>query len=353
MSQKTCSLIARPPRPGPAARVRGGRAPAAREDPRLQRDVAGDGGQRRAEHEHGELDAARRRRVDPVQHAERAVGQREREHEDGGAADVMAQRRRSRPRTPNVSRRLAAVLATAVIASAAAFAPAAPSGPCRSRNSSAKASVLTTPMPRKRASGAEAASRATPRRSSSAVRTICTRESGSSTQSTGTSWIRRPRRWASTSSSVSKNQPSSRTASSSPRAERVGAGGLEAALRVAEAGAQHRVQDRVVGARDQLALGPAHDAGAMRQPRPDREVAVAGEQRGDEREQAAQVGREVDVHVGDDARLRGRPGGAQRAAAALALEPQQLDAGQRVRRAGRRSPASRPCSRCRRSRSAS
>ena len=106
--------------------------------------------------------------------------------------------------------------------------------------------------------------------------------------------------------------------------------GLEAALRVAEAGAQHPVQDRVVGARDQLALGAAHHAGPMRQPRPDGEVAVAGEQRRDEREQAAQVGREVDVHVGDDARVGGAPGGAQRAAASLALEPQQLDAGQRV-----------------------
>ena len=36
-----------------------------------------------------------------------------------------------------------------------------------------------------------------------------TRESGSSIQSTGTSWIRSPRRSARTSSSVSKNQPSS------------------------------------------------------------------------------------------------------------------------------------------------
>ena len=40
-----------------------------------------------------------------------------------------------------------------------------------------------------------------------------TRESGSSTQSTGTSWMRSPRRWASTSSSVSKNQPLSWTSS--------------------------------------------------------------------------------------------------------------------------------------------
>ena len=71
-------------------------------------------------------------------------------------------------------------------------------------------------MPMKRATGPAAISRATPRRSSTAVRTMATRESGSSTQSTGTSWIRSPRRWASTSSSVSKNQPLSRISLSSP-----------------------------------------------------------------------------------------------------------------------------------------
>ena len=45
----------------------------------------------------------------------------------------------------------------------------------------------------------------------------------------------------------------------------------------------------------------------------------------------AQVGRQVDVHVADDPRVAARPGLAQRAAAALAVEAQQLDAGQLVR----------------------
>ena len=85
--------------------------------------------------------------------------------------------------------------------------------------------------------------------------------------------------------------------------ERVAADGLEAALRVGEAGAQRRVQEAVVAARDDLALRAADDARAVREARADREVAVAGEQRGDERQQRAQVGREVDVHVGDDPRL--------------------------------------------------
>ena len=95
------------------------------------------------------------------------------------------------------------------------------------------------------------------------------------------------------------------------------------------------VQEAVVGARDELALGAAHDARAVRQPRADREVGVPGQQRRDEREQRAQVRREVDVHVADDPRAARRPGGAQRAAAALALQREHVDAGQRRRRAAR------------------
>ena len=54
-----------------------------------------------------------------------------------------------------------------------------------------------------------------PRRSSTAVWTMATLESGSSTQSTGTSWIRIPARSACASSSVSKNQAWSATSGSS------------------------------------------------------------------------------------------------------------------------------------------
>src|SRR5580698_4049345 len=61
-------------------------------------------------------------------------------------------------------------------------------------------------------------SRTIPRRSASAVAASLTRESASSIQSTGTSWIRRPARSASTSNSVSKNQPVSRVSGSSARA---------------------------------------------------------------------------------------------------------------------------------------
>ena len=116
--------------------------------------------------------------------------------------------------------------------------------------------------------------------------------------------------------------------------ERVAADGLEAALGVAEAGAQDGVEDAVVAARDELALRAADDPRAVREPRADREVAVTGHQRRDEREQAAQIGREVDVHVGHDARVARLPGGAQRAAAALAVEAQMADPRQRVRELG-------------------
>ena len=51
-----------------------------------------------------------------------------------------------------------------------------------------------------------------------AVAASLTRESLSSIQSTGTSWIRNPARSASTSNSVSKNQPVSRVSGSSTRA---------------------------------------------------------------------------------------------------------------------------------------
>ena len=66
-------------------------------------------------------------------------------------------------------------------------------------------------------------------------------------------------------------------------AREIGAHGLEAALRIAEARPQDRVQDRVVAAREELSARAAHDARAVRQPRPDRDVAVAGQERGDER----------------------------------------------------------------------
>ena len=120
---------------------------------------------------------------------------------------------------------------------------------------------------REAAGGERAPSRATPRRSSSAVRTTSTRLSGSSTQSTGTSWMRSPARSASTSSSVSKNQPVSCTNGSSRRRD-VAADRFEPALGVAERRGEGAAQQQVVAARDQLARGPrrtrADGSGACR-----------------------------------------------------------------------------------------
>ena len=190
--------------------------------------------------------------------------------------------------------------------------------------------MLSTPTPMKRTTGPASARRATPRRSSIAVRTMSTRESGSSTQSTGTSWMRRPRRWARTSSSVSKNQPVVADVVEQAPGRRRGHG-LEAALRIGEARAQDGVQQGVVGARDELALGAAHDARRASEAAADGEVAVPREQRRDQREQAAQVRRQVDVHVAEDLGIAARPCLAQGAPAALAVDAQQLDPRQLVR----------------------
>jgi hypothetical protein len=58
---------------------------------------------------------------------------------------------------------------------------------------------------------------------------------------------------------------------------------------------------------------------------------VAGEQRRDEREQATQVRRQVDVHVADHPRGAGAPRGAQRAPATLAVDEERVDADQLAR----------------------
>ena len=97
------------------------------------------------------------------------------------------------------------------------------------------------------------AMRAVPRRSSSAVRVMWTRLSASSIQSTGTSWIRRPLCSASTRSSVSKNQPSSSIAGSRRRATSARTA-LNPHCASRTRGREHRAQDQVVGAGDDLAL---------------------------------------------------------------------------------------------------
>src|SRR5207253_7250720 len=72
---------------------------------------------------------------------------------------------------------------------------------------------------------------------------------------------------------------------------------------------------------------PDH-AGPRRQPAADREVAVAGDEWSDQREQGVEVGREVDVHVGDHGGVTRQPGVGQGPAATLLVEVDGPDAGQ-------------------------
>ena len=100
----------------------------------------------------------------------------------------------------------------------------------------------------------------------------------------------------------------------------VGADRLEPALRVGEPRAEGDVQDRVVAAGDQLALRSAHDPRAAGEPGADREVAVSREQGCDQRQERRQVGREIDVHVGEHAGVARAPDGVERAAAPLQIQ---------------------------------
>ncbi len=82
---------------------------------------------------------------------------------------------------------------------------------------------------------------------------------------------------------------------------------LEPALGVAETGGEGGAQDQVVGARDELPLRSPHHPRTPGQPGADGQVGVAGDQRGDQREERVEIGGEVDVHIGEDRGVGGRP----------------------------------------------
>ena len=123
------------------------------------------------------------------------------------------------------------------------------------------------------AGGKPARRRAIPLKSAIAVDTMSTLESGSSIQSTGTSWMRSPRRSARTSSSVSKNhavvldQRQQRSARSRRIALKPHCASENPVRNVA-------CRIGVVAARDELSLRAADDPRAAREPGTDREVAV-------------------------------------------------------------------------------
>ena len=100
----------------------------AREHPGPQRDVArhGRGGARRDQH--AELERPRRASASSPCRTASAPLVSPSVRKNTTAPSACWRSRPARPRTPKVSRRFAAVLPTAVSASASAFAPAAPSG---------------------------------------------------------------------------------------------------------------------------------------------------------------------------------------------------------------------------------
>ena len=138
-------------------------------------------------------------------------------------------------------------------------------------------------------------SRRTPRRSPRAVERMWTRESGSSIQSTGTSPMRSPRRWAVTSNSVSKNQSSSSTSGRS-----CWAASRRSALKPHWASLKWprsvNLSRQVVGPGDELALGPRTTCAprARREPMatsrcPERSGATSGSSAGSEVERSTSM----------------------------------------------------------------
>ena len=128
---------------------------------------------------------------------------------------------------------------------------------------------------------------------------MSTRESGSSTQSTGTSWIRRPIRSAS-DEQLGVEEPLLVPHEGQQPEGDVAAERLETALGVAEAAAQEQVEERVVAAGDELADRAADHPRPRGEPGPDGDVAVPRDERRDQRQQRVEPGRQVDVEIGDD-----------------------------------------------------
>ena len=110
----------------------------------------------------------------------------------------------------------------------------------------------------------------------------------------------------------------------------IGADRLKAALRVAEPRGERRTQEEVVGARAELALGPSYDVRSAGKARSDREVAVTRQQGRHEGEERCEIGREVDVHVGEDIGVRGAPHLAECATSALEIEMHGAHTGETV-----------------------
>ena len=95
---------------------------------------------------------------------------------------------------------------------------------------------------------------------------------------------------------------------------------LEPALGVAEATPEGDVQQRVVAPGDDLSYRTPHHAGPRCEPGADRDVAVARDERGHQRQEGVEPGRQVDVEIGDHRGVAGRPRGPQRPTPPLLVE---------------------------------
>ena len=103
---------------------------------------------------------------------------------------------------------------------------------------------------------------------------------------------------------------------------------LEAALGVGESRTEHAAQQQVITARNEFALRAANHPRGCGQPRPDREIGMARNQRRHQGHQRRQSGGQVDIHVDDDVGRRRHPRRVQGTAAALGVEVDDVDIGQ-------------------------
>ena len=286
----------------------------------------------------------------PCRTSERAAGQREGEEEDARRPRTCWRTRSAlRPRTPKVSRRLAAVLPTAVIASA--------SGVRGARAEQRRAAGEEQDDVRERAEHADGderrdramrpSSRATPLRSSTAVRTRSHARVGV-VDPVDRHLVDPQPAALGEHEQLGVEEPAVVADLGEQVVEHVAADGLEAALGVGEARPQHGVQDAVVGARDELALR-RRARRASRARAVSRSPGRSGPTAAARRAAAARAGpsRGRRPCSRRPAPRLARPGLAQRAAAALPLELQVLDAGQLAAQPPRRSRRGVRAARCR------
>ena len=229
------------------------------------------------------------------------------------------------PWTPNVRRRFAAVFAIVVETSATKFAACAPRGPRRPRNSNAvREGAQDTdaqepqepPVRRPHEPGHALQVAHRGRNDVDASVGVVDPVDGHLVDPQAAS-LRQHQQ-------LGVEEPSGVFDLGDQRRRHITTDRLEPALRIGEVSAERRVEDEVVATGDDLAVrAPHHARVAWREPAADRDVGVPADEWRDQRQQRGEVGRQVDVHVGEDCRVRRRPRGPQRPSPSLLLEPDE------------------------------